>query len=83
MKFQVISYQPGQLYCPHMDTNPATTAATPGGQRTATVLLYLNDVEEGGATEFVELGIAVEPVSKSYEFRIKNEDLCIKNEGFF
>ncbi len=32
-----------------------------GGQRTWTTLVYLNDVEEGGATEFVRLGRAIAP----------------------
>jgi hypothetical protein len=60
-RFQVIHYDKGQLYAPHLDTHAVTTDETPGGQRTATVLLYLNDVEQGGATEFVNLGLSVEP----------------------
>lgn len=59
--FQVIHYGPGQLYSPHMDTRSDTTNETPGGQRTVTVLLYLNDVDEGGTTEFVNIGISVQP----------------------
>ena len=59
--FQVVQYEKGQRYGPHMDTHAVTTADTPGGQRTATVLLYLNDVEGGGTTDFVKLGLSVEP----------------------
>jgi prolyl 4-hydroxylase len=32
------------------------------GQRVATVLMYLNDVEEGGTTTFTELNITSPPV---------------------
>ncbi len=60
-RFQVIHYAPGELYSPHMDTYAETTTETPGGQRTVTVLLYLNDVEDGGTTEFVNIGISVQP----------------------
>lgn len=60
--FQVIQYEEGQRYAPHMDTHAVTTPETPGGQRTATVLLYLNDVEEGGSTDFVKLGLSIAPV---------------------
>ena len=33
----------------------------PGGQRVITVLAYLNDVEQGGATDFPEVGVSVKP----------------------
>jgi len=45
---QVLRYGIGQQYKPHMDTLHDETA----GARVATVLLYLNDVEEGGETAF-------------------------------
>jgi hypothetical protein len=38
------------------------------GVRTLTVFLYLNDVEEGGGTEFPTLGITVMVSSRSYFF---------------
>ena len=59
--FQVIQYAEGQKYAPHMDTHAETTDETPGGQRLVTCLLYLNDVEEGGTTDFVKLGLSVAP----------------------
>ncbi|MGZ5781611.1 MAG: prolyl hydroxylase family protein, partial [Burkholderiaceae bacterium] len=31
------------------------------GQRVATLILYLNDVEEGGETEFPEIGLKIIP----------------------
>ncbi|CAN1315190.1 Probable prolyl 4-hydroxylase 3 [Linum perenne] len=39
---QILHYEIGQKYEPHFD----------GGQRTATLLMYLSDVEEGGETVF-------------------------------
>ncbi|WP_137681605.1 2OG-Fe(II) oxygenase [Aurantiacibacter suaedae] len=33
-----------------------------GGQRTWTAMLFLNDVEEGGETDWPELGLSVKPV---------------------
>ena len=33
-----------------------------GGQRTWTFMIYLNDVEEGGETEFTEINLLIKPV---------------------
>ena len=33
----------------------------PGGQRMVTALAYLNDVEDGGATDFPDIGVSVKP----------------------
>lgn len=35
--------------------------AARGGQRSWTAMIYLNDVEEGGITEFVQLGVSIPP----------------------
>lgn len=67
---QILNYQIGGEYKPHYDYFPpdqpgsATHIAT-GGQRVATLIIYLNDVDEGGATIFPELGLAVTPVQGS------------------
>ncbi|HEV7164863.1 MAG TPA: 2OG-Fe(II) oxygenase [Gammaproteobacteria bacterium] len=54
----VLRYGPGQEYRPHYDYyNDDQHEA----QRTTTVFIYLNQVEEGGGTEFPRLGIRVEP----------------------
>jgi prolyl 4-hydroxylase len=54
----VLKYLPGQEYKPHFDYVPDTTQR---GQRIATVLLYLNQPEAGGETDFPRLGVRVTP----------------------
>jgi prolyl 4-hydroxylase len=54
---QVLHYGPGGEYRPHLDYfDPAMPGSAvhqvSGGQRTATLILYLNDVDEGGETVF-------------------------------
>ncbi|PGS47992.1 2OG-Fe(II) oxygenase [Bacillus sp. AFS041924] len=53
---QVLHYEPGQQYKPHFDyfSNHRTK-----NNRISTLLLYLNDVEEGGETIFPELNYSV------------------------
>jgi len=48
----VLRYAPGQEYRPHFDAIPGAQ-----NQRTWTVLVYLNDAYEGGATLFDQLNI--------------------------
>ena len=64
---QVARYSDGQRYVEHYDgVDPRTSAGRVfcenGGQRVATVLIYLNDVEKGGSTFFPRLKLAVRPV---------------------
>lgn len=47
-------YGPGERYRPHAD-------AGPGHDRVISALVYLNDVSEGGSTEFVYHGVSVYP----------------------
>ncbi|XP_047966687.1 probable prolyl 4-hydroxylase 10 [Salvia hispanica] len=49
---QVLHYEPGQKYEPHYDYFLDEYNTQNGGQRIATVLMYLSDVEEGGETVF-------------------------------
>ncbi|XP_024522657.1 prolyl 4-hydroxylase 1 isoform X1 [Selaginella moellendorffii] len=49
---QVLRYEPNQYYKPHHDYFSDQFNLKRGGQRVATVLMYLSDVEEGGETIF-------------------------------
>ncbi|XP_057723497.1 probable prolyl 4-hydroxylase 10 [Arachis stenosperma] len=49
---QVLHYEVGQKYEPHYDYFLDEFNTQNGGQRIATVLMYLSDVEEGGETVF-------------------------------
>ena len=62
---QLLRYQNGQEYRPHRDYLPPSLI-TPleeggAGQRESTVIIYLNDVENGGETEFIELDKKIAP----------------------
>ena len=50
----VNEYAPGEFYKPHSDDGP-------GQARVISALVYLNDVAEGGHTEFVHHGVSVSP----------------------
>ena len=63
---QILHYQPGGEYRPHFDyfdpAQPGNEAVLQqGGQRTATLVMYLNDVEAGGSTVFPNVGLDVLP----------------------
>ncbi|KAJ0968948.1 hypothetical protein J5N97_021825 [Dioscorea zingiberensis] len=49
---QALHYEAGQKYDPHYDYFLDEFNTKNGGQRIATVLMYLSDVEEGGETVF-------------------------------
>ena len=61
---QILHYLPGQEYEPHYDwfdpELPGFGAVTAvGGQRIASVVMYLNTPEQGGSTAFPEIGLTV------------------------
>ena len=63
---QILHYEPGGEYKPHFDyfdpKQPGNEQVLKqGGQRVATLVMYLNDVEAGGSTVFPEVGIDVLP----------------------
>ena len=63
---QVVAYGVGGQYEPHRDyfgsgLLGSSPKAESGGDRIATLLYYLSDVQEGGATVFPSLGLAVHP----------------------
>lgn len=64
---QVCRYDYGQFYKAHYDafdltTQPGRRCAETGGQRIATVLIYLNTVEKGGHTTFPKLNLKFSPI---------------------
>jgi len=64
--FQLVRYRVNQEYRPHYDAFDTDNVAGKeafknGGQRLVTAILYLNEVEEGGNTNFPNLGFEVEP----------------------
>jgi prolyl 4-hydroxylase len=64
--FQGQRYAVGQEFLAHFDWFDTQAAYWPGektrgGQRSWTAMVYLNAVEEGGETEFTELGFSIPP----------------------
>ncbi|WP_311221718.1 MULTISPECIES: 2OG-Fe(II) oxygenase [unclassified Acidovorax] len=63
---QVLHYRPGAEYKPHYDYFDPAEPGTPtilkrGGQRLATLVIYLNDPEQGGGTTFPDVHLEVAP----------------------
>ncbi|VAI51917.1 unnamed protein product [Triticum turgidum subsp. durum] len=54
---QVLHYEVGQKYEPHFDYFLDEFNTKNGGQRMATILMYLSDVEEGGETIFPDANV--------------------------
>ena len=64
---QVLRYSAGGQYLPHYDYFDPREAGTPkllarGGQRVATLIMYLQSPEGGGATVFPDLNLQVTPL---------------------
>jgi prolyl 4-hydroxylase len=62
----ILRYGTGGEYRPHFDYFPEEQAGSRhhllrGGQRVATVILYLNEVEQGGDTTFPDAGLRIHP----------------------
>lgn len=63
---QVLHYRPGAEYKPHYDYFDTSAPGTPtilkrGGQRVATLVMYLNEPEQGGGTVFPDIQLEVAP----------------------
>lgn len=63
---QVLHYRPGAEYKPHYDYFDPAEPGTPaiverGGQRVATLVMYLAEPEQGGGTTFPDVNLEVAP----------------------
>ncbi len=62
---QILNYAGGGEYRPHFDYFPDNTGGrvhtAKSGQRTITVIMYLNDVKAGGATVLPDINLSVYP----------------------
>ena len=74
---QVLHYELGQQFKPHFDffhgDNPKSE-----NNRISTLVIYLNDVEEGGETTFPKLGLSVKPEKGCaiyFEYFYQNQQL--------
>jgi prolyl 4-hydroxylase len=70
---QVLRYRPGAEYQPHYDYFEPGHVSTPnilkrGGQRVATLVIYLNTPAAGGSTIFPDIGLDVAPVKGNAVF---------------
>jgi prolyl 4-hydroxylase len=70
---QVLRYKPGAQYKPHYDYfDPAFAGTTNilkrGGQRVASLVMYLNTPLRGGATTFPDVGFEVAPIKGNAVF---------------
>lgn len=70
---QILHYLPGAEYKPHHDYfDPALPGSRPillrGGQRVATLVMYLNTPEKGGGTTFPDVSLEVAPIKGNAVF---------------
>ena len=70
---QVLHYQPGAEYKPHHDyfdpAQPGMAAVLQrGGQRVATLVMYLNTPQQGGGTVFPDVSLEVAPIKGNAVF---------------
>ena len=70
---QVLHYRPGAEYKPHHDyfdpAQPGMAAVLQrGGQRVATLVMYLNTPQQGGGTVFPDVALEVAPIKGNAVF---------------
>jgi prolyl 4-hydroxylase len=70
---QILRYKPGAEYKPHYDYFDPSQPGTPailkrGGQRVATIVMYLNTPGQGGATVFPDVNLEVAPIKGNAVF---------------
>jgi prolyl 4-hydroxylase len=85
---QTLSYALGAEYEPHFDyfdpTKPGNEKTLAmGGQRYATLIMYLNDVEAGGSTVFPKIGLDILPrKGNAVFFSYANESGMLDENSF-
>jgi prolyl 4-hydroxylase len=87
----MLRYDIGGRYVPHWDyfedVIPTYNDIVAGvGNRVGTVIVYLNDVEEGGQTTFTKLNLSVDPKKGSmiyfrYDYKNKNDNANTMHSG--
>ena len=65
-QYQLACYEKDEEYKPRFDSFDFDTLEgkknwEPGGQRMLTIIVYLNDVQSGGGTDFPKLGFTIPP----------------------
>ena len=74
---QILKYTPGQEYKAHYDFFSSTSKIA-NNNRISTLIMYLNDVEQGGETFFPKLNLSVTPqkgMAVYFEYFYNDEDL--------
>ncbi|AOZ92698.1 2OG-Fe(II) oxygenase [Paenibacillus crassostreae] len=74
---QILLYTPGQEYQPHYDFFAETSRASTNN-RISTLVMYLNDVEDGGETTFPMLNLSIFPskgMAVYFEYFYSNHEL--------
>jgi prolyl 4-hydroxylase len=74
---QILKYTPGQEYKAHYDFFSSTSKVV-NNNRISTLIMYLNDVEQGGETFFPKLNLSVTPqkgMAVYFEYFYNDKDL--------
>ncbi|MFJ7735647.1 2OG-Fe(II) oxygenase [Lysinibacillus sp. NPDC097287] len=74
---QILQYTPGQEYKAHYDFFSSTSKIA-NNNRISTLVMYLNDVEQGGETFFPKLNLSVSPqkgMAVYFEYFYNDENL--------
>jgi len=87
-RYQVVKYESGQEYKKHIDPSVSIIKEKKYKHRRFTVLLYLNDVIEGGETYFPNIDIKIKPQQgkliyfENYKFDSDQDDYVIDTKSY-
>jgi len=76
----VIRYETGQALAPHYDANRSADVedANRGGQTLSTLIVYLNDVPNGGTTRFPKLPPATTGIEHAERHQVQGGTNCLE-----